>query len=140
METEYQDTLEQRANPVTPFDEEGDNPSPYSLEYCPRCGKSVPDLVNYVESTTKKGGRSLSSVKVKHHVCVDCCHALQAEKRKHNRTVLLIGALVVVVVLVIMCTTNTDVPFCLNAAVALVVGVCASVPFLKKGRVIPDKN
>lgn len=140
METGYQDTLDQRTNPVPPFDDEGGNPSPHSLEYCPRCGRLVPDLVHYVESTTKKGGRSLSVVKEKHLVCVDCYHVLQSEKRKYNRTVLLSGVAVAAVALIIMCTTNTDVPFYLNAAVALVVGICASVPFLKKGRVIPDKN
>lgn len=140
METGNQETLELQANPVTSSGDEGGNPSPHSLEKCPRCGGLVPHLVHYVESTTKKGGRSLSVIKERHHVCVDCCHALQSEKRKYNRNVLLSGVAVAAVTLIIMCTTNTDVSFYLNAAVALVVGVCASVPFLKKGRVIPDKN
>ena len=131
---------EQQANPVPHFDDEGGNPSPRTLENCPRCGKSVPNLVHYVESTIKKGGRSLSVIKERHLVCVDCCHVLQSEKRKYNRNVLLSGVAVAAVTLIIMCTTNTDATFYLNAAVALVIGVCASVPFLKKGRVIPDKN
>ena len=127
---------EQEANSNPSFYEEGSNPAHNSYEKCSRCGKLVPNLVHYDESTIKTGGRSLSFVKDSHLVCVDCYQALQADRRKHNRTVLLIGVVVAAVALIILCTTNTDVPFFMNAAVALVVGVCASVPFLKKGRVI----